>query len=124
MFPRHLPSHDCFRDMACTRYMLLFLPVLALGFLSICQVVADPSLPPPTPKLTPPPSSPRSAPVVENTTSCYRVIAGGGGVEMWQQCGGNTYPGSTTCVSGGECVYVNEHYSSCQPISSAVVRCS
>ncbi|RDB18104.1 hypothetical protein Hypma_000449 [Hypsizygus marmoreus] len=88
-----------------------------------CQS-ADPLLPPPTPRPTPPPSTSSTAPVVGTTTSCYRVTPGGDGVPMWAQCGGQSYKGSTMCVSGGQCVYVNEHFSSCQPIPYTVVRCS
>ncbi|KAK3938741.1 glycoside hydrolase [Diplogelasinospora grovesii] len=33
----------------------------------------------------------------------------------WQQCGGIGYSGSTSCVSGYGCVYLNDYYSQCQP---------
>ncbi|KAF9462845.1 hypothetical protein BDZ94DRAFT_1309366 [Collybia nuda] len=47
-----------------------------------------------------------------------------GAIPMWSQCGGASYVGPGICSAGGECVYVNEHYSSCQPIGRAVVVCS
>lgn len=33
----------------------------------------------------------------------------------WQQCGGANFQGSSTCVSGYSCIYVNDWYSQCQP---------
>ncbi|KXJ90378.1 glycoside hydrolase superfamily [Microdochium bolleyi] len=33
----------------------------------------------------------------------------------WQQCGGENYSGSKTCVSGHTCVVVNQYYHQCQP---------
>lgn len=33
----------------------------------------------------------------------------------WQQCGGINFQGSTACISGYRCVYVNDWYSQCQP---------
>lgn len=40
------------------------------------------------------------------------ALAQGG---AWAQCGGNNWQGSTSCVSGYSCVFVNEWYSQCQP---------
>jgi hypothetical protein len=34
---------------------------------------------------------------------------------IWQQCGGMTYTGSTCCLPGNKCVYVNDWYSQCLP---------
>ncbi|RPA72330.1 hypothetical protein BJ508DRAFT_319836 [Ascobolus immersus RN42] len=34
-------------------------------------------------------------------------------VPAWGQCGGNGYSGSTSCVSGYKCQYVNDWYSQC-----------
>ncbi|KAJ3044684.1 hypothetical protein HDV00_001088 [Rhizophlyctis rosea] len=36
----------------------------------------------------------------------------------WQQCGGNNFSGSKTCVSGYTCSFINEWYSQCVPGSS------
>lgn len=36
-------------------------------------------------------------------------------VPNWGQCSGTGYTGSTSCVSGDICVYVNKWYSLCQP---------
>lgn len=36
----------------------------------------------------------------------------------WAQCGGESYTGDTTCVSGYSCVSVNEYYSQCQVASA------
>jgi hypothetical protein len=33
----------------------------------------------------------------------------------WGQCGGMSWSGATTCVSGYHCVVVNDYYSQCQP---------
>ncbi|KAG7287158.1 hypothetical protein NEMBOFW57_006663 [Staphylotrichum longicolle] len=33
----------------------------------------------------------------------------------WGQCGGLNYSGSTSCVAGYHCVFVNDWYSQCQP---------
>ena len=33
----------------------------------------------------------------------------------WGQCGGSGYTGSTFCVAGDSCIYVNDWYSQCQP---------
>lgn len=33
----------------------------------------------------------------------------------WSQCGGNGWTGTTTCVSGTTCTYVNDWYSQCIP---------
>lgn len=33
--------------------------------------------------------------------------------QKWQQCGGASYTGPTTCVSGSTCVRSNEYYSQC-----------
>jgi endoglucanase len=40
------------------------------------------------------------------------ALAQGG---AWQQCGGVGFSGSTSCVSGYTCVYLNDWYSQCQP---------
>jgi len=37
----------------------------------------------------------------------------------WGQCGGNYWTGSTTCVAGTTCTYVNDSYSQCIPGSSS-----
>ena len=37
----------------------------------------------------------------------------------WGQCGGVGFQGSTTCVSGYQCVYTNEWYSQCLPGTAA-----
>ncbi|KAL2017731.1 hypothetical protein VTK56DRAFT_1701 [Thermocarpiscus australiensis] len=43
----------------------------------------------------------------------------------WQQCGGLNFQGSTSCVSGYHCVYVNDWYSQCQPgAASTTLRTS
>ncbi|OQR92672.1 hypothetical protein ACHHYP_03343 [Achlya hypogyna] len=36
-------------------------------------------------------------------------------VELWGQCGGNTYVGDTTCVAGSYCKFLGDSYSQCQP---------
>lgn len=36
-------------------------------------------------------------------------------VGPWGQCGGRSYTGETSCVSGWSCVLFNEWYSQCQP---------
>ncbi|KAF8596567.1 acetyl xylan esterase [Ceratobasidium sp. AG-I] len=41
------------------------------------------------------------------------------GVEVWGQCGGIGYNGSTVCDVGSGCVVVNSYYSQCQPGASA-----
>ncbi|KAL6230950.1 mannan endo-1,4-beta-mannosidase F [Aspergillus navahoensis] len=33
----------------------------------------------------------------------------------WGQCGGHSYTGPTSCVSGWSCVYVNDWFSHCEP---------
>ena len=38
----------------------------------------------------------------------------------WGQCGGNGFQGSTSCVSGYQCVYQNDWYSQCLPGTAAV----
>ncbi|PVF95677.1 putative acetylxylan esterase [Serendipita vermifera] len=40
-------------------------------------------------------------------------------VGAWGQCGGQTYTGETTCVSGYTCVYSNPWYSQCLPASTS-----
>ena len=37
---------------------------------------------------------------------------------LWGQCGGQGFTGSTSCVSGSSCVFVNNWYSQCQPGSA------
>lgn len=37
-----------------------------------------------------------------------------GQVQVWGQCGGIGYSGSTTCASGSACNKVNDYYSQCQ----------
>ena len=37
----------------------------------------------------------------------------------WGQCGGIGFQGSTTCVSGYQCVYSNDWYSQCLPGTAA-----
>ncbi|KIM32948.1 carbohydrate esterase family 16 protein [Serendipita vermifera MAFF 305830] len=39
--------------------------------------------------------------------------------KIWDQCGGKTWTGSTSCVSGATCVYSNEYYSQCIPSTAA-----
>lgn len=36
-------------------------------------------------------------------------------VPAWGQCGGESYTGSTTCISGWTCVYSDPWWSQCQP---------
>jgi hypothetical protein len=45
------------------------------------------------------------------------LLAGGVAAQSgaWQQCGGQGWSGSTTCVSGYQCSAVNEWYSQCVP---------
>lgn len=39
-------------------------------------------------------------------------------VGPWGQCGGRSYTGETSCVSGWSCVLFNEWYSQCQPATT------
>ncbi|KAH8147414.1 uncharacterized protein LAJ45_08570 [Morchella importuna] len=43
-----------------------------------------------------------------------------GAVAAWGQCGGVTYSGDTTCVSGYACIKVNDYYFQCQPGTATV----
>ncbi|KAI8650487.1 CBM1 domain-containing protein [Fusarium keratoplasticum] len=36
----------------------------------------------------------------------------------WQQCGGQNWSGSTTCISGYTCSFINDYYSQCVPGSN------
>ncbi|KAI3324489.1 carbohydrate-binding module family 1 [Xylariaceae sp. AK1471] len=36
-------------------------------------------------------------------------------IALYGQCGGLTYSGETTCVSGAHCQYMNDYYSQCTP---------
>ena len=49
------------------------------------------------------------------TTTPGNGNGGGGGctVPKWQQCGGQSYSGCTTCVSGSTCQRQNDFYSQC-----------
>lgn len=38
----------------------------------------------------------------------------------WGQCGGETWAGLTTCVSGYVCTYSNPYYSQCLPLSNTI----
>lgn len=43
----------------------------------------------------------------------------------WQQCGGTGFQGSTSCVAGYHCAYLNEWYSQCTPgAESATLKTS
>ncbi|KAJ3349174.1 hypothetical protein HDU83_000733 [Entophlyctis luteolus] len=45
-------------------------------------------------------------------------------VGEWYQCGGVTYSGSTCCVYGNSCVYFNDYYSQCLPITVSSTKTS
>ncbi|KAH8145212.1 uncharacterized protein LAJ45_10773 [Morchella importuna] len=67
------------------------------------------------------PASSSAAAVVSTTKTTTTAAAAtttaassGTAVAQWGQCGGATYTGSTTCVSGSTCVKLNDYYSQCQ----------
>ncbi|KAI0084686.1 endoglucanase [Irpex rosettiformis] len=43
------------------------------------------------------------------------ICSARGQAEVWQQCGGIGFSGSTTCVSGSFCSVINDYYSQCVP---------
>lgn len=45
-------------------------------------------------------------------------------VGPWGQCGGRSYTGETSCVSGWSCVLFNEWYSQCQPGEHTLLLCA
>ncbi|KAI1810136.1 carbohydrate-binding module family 1 protein [Poronia punctata] len=40
----------------------------------------------------------------------------------WEQCGGKTWEGQTTCVSGYTCTVINEYYSQCTPGTATTTK--
>lgn len=36
-------------------------------------------------------------------------------IHLWQQCGGQEYPGSVQCMKGTKCKFINDYYSQCVP---------
>lgn len=63
------------------------------------------------------PASSSAAAVVSTTKTTTTAAAAtttaassGTAVAQWGQCGGATYTGSTTCVSGSTCVKLNDYY--------------
>lgn len=63
------------------------------------------------------PASSSAAAVVSTTKTTTTAAAAtttaassGTAVAQWAQCGGASYTGSTTCVSGSTCVKLNDYY--------------
>ncbi|EQC25607.1 hypothetical protein SDRG_16538 [Saprolegnia diclina VS20] len=43
----------------------------------------------------------------------------GTSVNEWEQCGGKSYHGSTACIDGCKCEFINEYYSQCRPVAAS-----
>lgn len=49
-----------------------------------------------------------------SSTSTSNPAPSGGSIAKYQQCGGQGFSGSGSCVSGSTCVKLNDYYSQCQ----------
>jgi hypothetical protein len=70
------------------------------------------SQPPPASSSSPAPPSSSSAPP-PSTTSKPPPAVTGTPAGQWQQCGGISWNGATSCVSPFTCTKINDHYSQC-----------
>jgi hypothetical protein len=71
-----------------------------------------------TPNQPAAPATPKPATQGGKSSNNAKPAATANIAQMWQQCGGNGFTGSTTCASGSTCKVQNAWYSQCLPDSA------